>query len=91
MPLSRGVISRRARSQMEGTMKHSNVVVSSRGSFHEWQPSSRTHGIRILFSHQTERSSVTKPREQEVSAWHDEAGERLVWTPRAAVQLMLHA
>ncbi|NP_001315512.1 uncharacterized protein [Zea mays] len=39
----------------------------------------------------TERSSVTKPREQEVSAWHDEAGERLVWTPRAAVQLMLHA
>nr|ACG38561.1 hypothetical protein [Zea mays] len=40
----------------------------------------------------TERSSVTaKPREQEVSAWHKEAGERLVWTPGAAVQLMLCA
>ena len=77
---------------MEGTMKHINVVVSSRGSFHEWQPTSRTHGIIILFYHQTEKSSVTaKPREQEVSAWHEEAGERLVWTPGAAVQLMLCA
>lgn len=48
--------------------------------------------VLILLSHQTERSSVTaKPREQEVSAWHEEAGERLVWTPGAAVQLMLCA